>query len=167
MPHTTPFDQFAAVTARGWFSGAAFVLRLALGFLFFHSAWAKFSADAWSAAGYLSLATGPLTGWFQSLAGNPIVDALNLYGQAAIGLALIFGCLVRPASIGGVFLMVLYYLAHFEQNTAYGLVDQHVVYALVFLFFASGGFGHLWGIDGLIARQPSLQRKRWVNWLFG
>lgn len=167
MPKTTSFDQFEHATHKGWFTGVAFLLRLALGFLFFTSGWSKFTGEGWSAAKYLADASGPLAVWFQSLAGNPLVDGLNVYGQLAVGLALIFGLLVRPAAIGGALMMLLYYLAHFEQNTAHGLIDEHILYALVFLLFASGGFGHIFGLDGVIGRQPSLQNKRWIKWLFG
>ncbi|MBI5369770.1 DoxX family protein [Candidatus Uhrbacteria bacterium] len=167
MPHSTPFDQFAHATHKGWFSAAGFLLRLGLGVLFVYSAWSKLSVPAWSAAAYLAHATGPFAVWFQSLAGNPVVDVLNLYGQLLIGLALVFGFFVRPASFFGVILMVLYYLSNFATNIEHGLIDEHVMYALVFFVLLSGGFGHVWGLDGVVGRQPSLQSRKWTRWLFG
>jgi thiosulfate dehydrogenase [quinone] large subunit len=167
MLHSTPFDQFAHATHKGWFSAAGFILRLVLGVLFLMAAWSKLGADSWTAAVYLSNATGPFAAWFQSMAGNATVDFLNMYGQLLIGLSLVFGFMVRPASFFGAILMVLYYFAQFTQNTAYGFVEQHLIYALVFLLLMSGGFGYVWGIDGVIGRQPSLQGKKWSRWLFG
>jgi thiosulfate dehydrogenase [quinone] large subunit len=167
MPSSTPFDQFAHATHRGWFSAASFLLRLALGGMFLMAAWSKLGADSWSAAIYLSNATGPFAAWFQSLSGNVTVDVLNMYGQLLIGLGLLFGFMVRPASFFGAILMMLYYFAQFDQNTAHGFVEQHLIYALVFLLLMSGGFGHVWGLDGVIGRQPSLQGKKWSRWLFG
>lgn len=167
MPQSTPFDQFSHATRKGWFSGVAFVLRVALGVLFLSAAWSKISADAWSASSYLAGATGPFAMWFQSLAGNLFVDGLNMYGQFAIGLALVVGILVRPAAFFGAVMMILYYFAHFTQNTAHGFVDEHVLYAVVFALFACGGFGYIFGLDGVIGRQPSLQKKKWARFLFG
>ncbi len=167
MPHTTPFDQFSHATNRSWFSAMLFLLRIVFGILFLTSAWSKIVADAWTSQNYLLAATGPFASWFQSLAGVPWVDVLNMYGQLAIGLALLLGFCVRPAAFFGVLLMGLYYTSQLVQNTTHGFIDDHVMYALLFLLMLSGGFGHIWGIDGVIARQPSLQRKQWVRWLFG
>lgn len=167
MPHSTPFDQFAHATSQGWFTGLSFLLRIALGYLFLNSAWSKLASGTWTAAAYLSDATGPFAPWFQSLAGNPWVDQLNMIGQLMIGVAFVLGLFVRPAAFAGGVLMVLYFLAHFTQNTAHGFVEEHVVYFLIFAMFLAGGFGHVWGLDGVIARQPALQKKKWVSWLCG
>ncbi len=129
--------------------GVMFVaLRVALGAQFFFSGIAKIGD--WSATNYLASANGPFAEWFQSLAGNGAIDMLNAWGQVAIGLALILGFLVRPASIAGVALMTLYYLAHFTSNTASGVIDNHVVYAVIFLLFAAGGAGHALGLNGVV-----------------
>lgn len=167
MPHATPFDQFAHATRKGWFSGAGFLLRLAMGILFLMAAWSKLTTPDWTASAYLAGATGPFATWFAALAGNPMVDALNMYGQLLIGLGLIVGLMVRPAAFFGGVLMVLYYFAHFSQNTARGFVDEHVIYFLVFLLLMSGGFGHVWGLDGAMGRQPALQSKKWARLIFG
>ncbi len=167
MPSSTPFDQFAHSTHKGWFSGAGFLLRLALGVMFLMAASSKLGADNWTAASYLSNATGPFAVWFQSLAGNTAIDLLNMYGQLLIGLGLVFGLMVRPAAFFGALLMLLYYFAQFTQNTAHGFIDSHLIYACIFLLLLSGGFGHVWGLDGVVGRQPSLQGKQWTKWLFG
>ncbi len=120
----------------------------------------------WSAAGYLEGATGPLAEWFQALAGNSLVDQLNIWGLILIGIALLLGLLVRPASIFGVILMLLYYFAQFEQNTEYGFIDDHIIYALVFVVFLAGGAGHIFGLNELALR--SMRKKnRFVRFLFG
>lgn len=167
MPRVTPFDQFNHATHKGWFSATVFLLRLALGLLFLFAAWSKLGAESWTAAAYLTNASGPFTVWFQSLAGNVIVDFLNMYGQLLIGLALVFGFLVRPASFFGAILMLLYYFAQFDQNTAHGLIEEHLIYLFIFLLLLSGGFGHVWGLDGVVGRQPSVQKQKWASWLFG
>ena len=166
MPRTTAFAQFSHATNQGFFVSALFLLRLALGGLFLWSGWSKMSIPDWSASAFLTHATGPFAGWFQSLAGNPVVDGLNMYGMLAIGIALILGFLFRPAAFCGIVLMILYYFANFDTNTAHGFIDEHLIYAMVFLVFLAGGVGSVWGLNSLIARQPSLQGSRWVKWLF-
>ena len=139
----------ASATRERMFGGALLVLRLALGWQLLASGWEKLTSD-WSAEMYLKASAGPFAEWFQSLAGNGLVDALNAWGMFLIGLALILGLLVRPASIAGAALMVLYYLAGFVDNTAHGLIDEHVIYAIIFVLFASGGVGHIYGLNSLV-----------------
>ncbi|MBI4435542.1 DoxX family protein [Candidatus Uhrbacteria bacterium] len=166
MRKSTAFDALAEGSYRGLAPFAAIVLRLVLGFLFFFAGWSKLTTDAWSAAGFLQNATGPFATWFQSLAGNGVVDFLNMWGLTLIGLALIFGLLVRTASAFGIVLMTLYYFADFVGNTAHGLIDEHVVYAVVLFFFLVGGVGHVWGLDALLERRLD-HRTTWAKLFLG
>jgi len=164
MRKQTAYDRLCKQTNQGWFSIATTVLRVGIGFVFLNAGLAKMTD--WTAAGYLQGATGPLAEWFTSLAGNPLVDYLNIWGLTLIGLALVLGLLVRPASFFGIMIMVLYYLSDLEGNTAHGLVDEHIVYALIFVLFLSGGIGHVFGLDGLIFQR--MRKKRpWIRVLFG
>lgn len=164
MRAQTSFERLSGTTCRQWFSYSLFVLRLAVGIEFLMAGLAKMSD--WSAAGFLSGATGPLAGWFQSMAGNPLVDFLNVWGLTLVGVAMILGLLVRPAALAGASMMVLYYLADFEGNTAHGFIDQHIILALIFVVFLSGGVGHVFGLDGL-AKEHFRKAGRMINILFG
>ena len=124
-----------------WFSIGLTVLRVALGVVFLVAGVSKLGD--WSAAGYLQGSTGPLADWFVSLAGNPLVDFLNVWGLILIGSALLLGLLVRPASFFAAIMMFLYYFSQFEQNTEHGLIDDHIIYLLIFVLFLSGGVGHV------------------------
>lgn len=167
MRKSTAFDAFAQGLSPAAFGWGVGLLRVAMGLLFFWAGWSKVIKDGgWSAAGYLQGASGPLAEWFQSLAGSPVVDVLNMWGLTLIGLALILGLLVRTASFFGILLMTLYYLAHFVDNTSHGLIDEHVVYSLVLFLFLVGGFGHVWGLDGLLERRLDA-RSKWVRVFFG
>jgi thiosulfate dehydrogenase (quinone) large subunit len=167
MRRSTPFDAFLKASYKSGFMSSALILRIVFGALFFMAGWSKIFADGgWSAAGYLSHATGPFASFFQSLAGSGFVDVLNMYGLLFIGLALMLGLLVRTASFMGLLLMVLYYFADFVGNTAHGFIDEHFIYAFVFVLFIFGGFGHVWGIDSLIERRID-QRSSWVKIFFG
>ncbi len=164
MKRRSAFASFQGVTNKSWFTWSFLVLRLGMGALFL---WAGISKlGDWSAAGYLAGATGPFASWFQSLAGSAIVDQLNIWGLILIGSALLLGLLVRPASIFGIVMMLLYYFAHFEQNTEHGFIEYHIVYALVFVVFLAGGAGHVFGLNELASR--SLKKKnRFARFLFG
>lgn len=153
-------DRLMKVTHTPLFSVGFVALRLAIGLEFFWAGVSKFGG--WSAAGYLQSANGPLAGWFQALAGNGAVDALNMWGLTLIGLALIIGLLVRPASMFGMLLMILYYLAHFTGNTANGYIDTHIIQIAALLMFSAGGAGHVFGLNSLVAnmmRKPNAVMK--------
>lgn len=164
MRAQTSFERLAGTTCQQWLPYSLFVLRLAVGVEFLMAGWAKMGD--WSAAGYLAGATGPLAGWFQSMAGNPLVDFLNVWGLTLIGVAMILGLLVRPAAAAGAVMMILYYLADFEGNTAHGFIDQHIILALIFVVFLAGGIGHVIGLDGLV-KEHFRKAGRLTNILFG
>lgn len=148
-----------------WSGALLVVLRVTLGVQFFLAGITKIFSG-WTTEGYLSAATGPFAQWFVALADNAFISWLNIMGLTMIGLALILGLLVRPASFFGALLMVLYYFAHFEQNTANGLIEYHIVYAILFGLMMAGGFGHAFGIDGMIFE--STRGKKWWRFiLFG
>ena len=94
---------------------ALVVLRMLVGWHFLYEGVAKLSNPLWTYAGYLQASQGWFSGLFQGLPANPgmlsVVDNLNQWGLVAIGLALILGCFVRTASISGMVLLALYYLA--------------------------------------------------------
>ena len=127
-------------------------LRLSLGWLFFYAGITKVLNVDWSAAGYLANAkTFPaLFQWLASPANIGWVNFLNEWGLTLIGLALLAGLFVRFASYAGVLLMALYYLAGLEfpyPNANTFIVDEHIIYAFIFLFFAFSNAGVFYGLD--------------------
>ncbi len=162
MKRLTLFETLATATNKGAFASVLVLLRFLVGVEFLMAGVAKLGG--WSAQGYLEAATGPLAGWFQSLAGNALVDQLNLWGPILIGLALLIGLMVRPASFFGGVMMLLYYLAQFDQNTAHGFIDEHVILLIVFLLFLCGGAGHIVGLDGIVSRH--FRKRKWAARVF-
>ncbi len=152
------------------------LLRLALGFVFF---WA-FIDKVWG----LGFATTPDKSWlqgvspttgflkfgaegifapfFHGLAGNPLIDWLFMLGLLGIGVSLLLGIGLRIAGYSGVLLISFLYLSLFpsENNP---LVDEHIIYLLLFLIFARGEVGHRfslyrwWGQSDLVKKYPILQ----------
>ncbi len=59
---------------------------------------------------------GFMENFFQTIAKQEqilyVADLLNMWGLVAIGLSLIIGLFSRPAIIGGILLLAMYYLSH-------------------------------------------------------
>jgi thiosulfate dehydrogenase (quinone) large subunit len=109
------------------------LVRLALGVLFLWSGVAK-ALGGFTAASYLTTATGPVASVFQTLAGNPVVDFLVVFGEIGIGLALLSGLFLTFACYSGMLMMALFYFSKFPP--AHGLVNDQVIYFLLFWLFA-------------------------------
>lgn len=122
------------------------LLRISLGFIFlwafadktFGLGFATTSANAWinggsPTYGFLTFATkGPFADFFKSLAGNNFVDIVFMAGLLFVGVTMLFNRFVKWGSIAGFLMLVLMYLAVLlpENNP---ILDDHIVYALVFL----------------------------------
>lgn len=112
--------------------------------------------------GFLKSGTGPFSGFYQSIAGNPLVDLLFMKGLLLIGISLLLGIGTKIAGYSGALLMFLMWTASFpiKQNP---LLDDHIIYLLIFLGFAfvkSGhwlGFGKWWSQTLLVKKYPFLE----------
>jgi len=90
------------------------VLRILIGWHFLYEGITKLYNPSWTSKAYLLNASGPFEGFFQWLANDGIisfVDLLNIIGLAAVGLALIVGAWERLACLGGMTLLLFYYLS--------------------------------------------------------
>ena len=152
------------------------LLRITLGLIFFWAfidkvfglGFATTTDKSWlkgasPTIGFLKFGTkGPFVEIFQAMAGNPLVDWLFMLGLLFIGLALIFGVGVRIASVSGVILMLLMWLAVLpKQNHPFS--DEHIVYALTLLIFTCThpgrylGIGNRWSETALVQKHPWLE----------
>ena len=152
------------------------LLRISLGWVFFWAFIDKLFGlgfttapdKAWLAGGsptfgFLKFATkGPMAEFYQSLAGNGVVDWLFMMGLLGVGTALLLGVLVRLAAVSGIAMMLLMYTAVLppEHNP---VVDDHIVYALLlatFIYLPVGnklGFGEKWSRLSLVRKRPWLK----------
>lgn len=152
------------------------LLRLVMGWIFF---WAFFdkllglgygtTADqSWLAgvsptAGFLQFGThGPLASFYQSLAGQPLVDWLFMVGLLLIGAALILGIAVKLASWFGVLLVLLMYSALLPPTNNI-FVDEHIVYALVLIIFANTNVGHYYGWGRAWEQTTLVKSNSWLK----
>ncbi|MCF7848764.1 MAG: DoxX family protein, partial [Kiritimatiellales bacterium] len=92
------------------------LLRVTIGWHFLWEGLSKHAIEEWTASGFLTHATGPFAGFYHWLVSSEglmqFVDAANIYGLIAIGLALFLGFFLRTASVSGIVLLTLYYFAY-------------------------------------------------------
>lgn len=114
-------------------------------------------------AGYLSFATsGPLSGFWNGLSGNSVVDALFMLALLAIGLAVILGIGTKISGISGALLMLMLWSTTLPPANN-PIVDEHIVFLLVFLGMVLVKPGRWWGLGkwwanmALVKRYPILE----------
>jgi len=145
-------------------------LRVAIGWQFLYEGLVKLFGSGWSAAGYLAESKWIFSGIFHWIVAHPtilnIVDFLNVWGLILIGLGLILGGFTRLATVSGILLLTLYYVANpplvgygtgMPTEGHYLIVDKTLIelFALaVLVFFPTG---HILGLDRLL---QSLKTKK-------
>lgn len=141
-------------------------LRMFIGWHFLYEGIVKLLNPKWTAYGYLMESGGWFSSFFQSMAGNPdamnVINFLNVWGLILVGLGLIVGCLSRIACIGGIMLLLLYYLSHppylgteymMPAEGSYLWIDKNMIeiaaLALLYVFPTS----KIFGLDNYILRK--------------
>ncbi len=160
------------------------VLRIGVGIIFLWAGLEKvFAPEPWSAAGFLQFATGGSLGWpfvsgeiaegtifnpthgiWTGLATNEgamsIINFLVPYGQVAIGVGLILGVLTRFSAAMGTLMMLFFFLAAWDFE--FGIVNQHLTYALVTAFLGFIGAGNYLGLDRSLGESVAPAVRRWL-----
>ncbi len=79
------------------------LFRVAIGWHFLYEGFSKLWAGNWSAAGYLSKATGPFDGFYHWMDSSEsmmkVIDPLNMAGLILIGLGLFLGLFISLSSV--------------------------------------------------------------------
>ena len=164
----------------------AAIVRVAVGFIFLTAGFQKAFLDAepFSAVGFLKFGTAgtpflgapveggiynPTNALWVSLAGNaavmPFVNWLVVFGQIAIGAALILGLGTRFAAAMGTFMMLFFFLAAWEFE--HGIVNQHLTYALVTAFIGYIGAGRFYGLDGIVEKLALVREQPRLRYVLG
>jgi len=144
-------------------SAALFALRLVIGWHFLYEGVAKLYEPEWSSAAYLDLSRWIFSDLFHSIAASPgvlqVVDFLNIWGLILIGLGLVLGFLTRIASLAGIALLLLYYLAHpplvgldfgIPSEGHYLVVNKNLVELFALVLLAVFPAGRIFGLDALL-----------------
>ena len=173
------------MTGLSKFRGIGIALtRITIGWVFLYAGIEKvFGAQPFSAVGFLKFGTigttaekvadgtiiNPTHGFWVSLAGNgtliPIVNFLVVFGEVAIGAALILGLATRFASVMGTLMMGLFWLAIWDFS--HGVVEYHSVLAIVALGLGIVGAGEFYGLDALVESTPIVKRAPALRYVLG
>jgi uncharacterized membrane protein YphA (DoxX/SURF4 family) len=141
---------------------ALVALRVVIGWHFLYEGVSKLLEPNWTSAGFLAESNWLLSDLFHWIAETPavlrVVDLLNIWGLALIGLALILGAATRLASFGGLALLLLYYVANPPlvgmgspvAEGSYLLVNKNVVEMMALLVLALVPTGEFLGLDHLL-----------------
>lgn len=151
------------------------ILRITLGFVMlwpffdktFGLGFSTTAEKAWinggmPTKGFLSGVAGPLSGFYNSIAGSPIVDWLFMLGLLCIGLALIFGVGMYVAGYSGALLMFLMWGASLPIKTN-PILDDHIIYGVVFLYLAYAGAGEYFGFGKKWAKTKLVKKNKWLK----
>jgi thiosulfate dehydrogenase [quinone] large subunit len=162
--------------AESWVGYSLFGLRVVMGWVLFQGGIVKVLDPTWTAAGYLQNVpqANPFRPLFVSMAGLPLVDALNAWGLTLTGLALLVGAFVRWSAFWGAVMMLFYWAASLQGGLAAGLpiahgwvVDDHVVYAALLFGLGAFGSGRILGVDAWLERTSVVESNPWLRYLLG
>lgn len=152
---------------------ALIALRTLIGWHFLYEGYYKFrlpgwSADgapmaAWSSAGYLKAATGPLGKLFQWMANWGWIGWMNTgvkIGLVLVGLSLMLGLLTRLGCWGALLLLALFYLTAIPMagtqvpgsEGAYLIVNKTLIEATAVVVLLVFNTGTIAGLDLLLRR---------------
>jgi thiosulfate dehydrogenase [quinone] large subunit len=151
-------------------------LRLLIGWHFLYEGLVKVLNPKWTSLGYLMDSQGWFASMFNSMATDAgtlnVVNFLNEWGLLLIGLSLILGFFTRPGCVGGIMILLLYYLSHppfigsedlfmMPREGSYLWVDRNLIeiaaLATLYVFPTSGVFGLDKYIPGLLKNKSSKQ----------
>ena len=162
-------------------------LRVALGAGFLFAGLEKVlhfdgATKPFDAAGFLKFATGgalpgsaenaivnPTHDLWVALAGNAglmsVVNSLVVFGEVAIGVALILGLATRFAGIAATLMMALFWIANF--SFANGPFNEQFMYAVVAAFLTYAGAGEFYGLDAIIEKTETVRRAPALRYVLG
>jgi thiosulfate dehydrogenase [quinone] large subunit len=162
-----------------------FLLRAGLGLGFAFAGFDKFfmwaSGKPFTSLAYLKFGTtgaclgssatsvvNPTHGFWAGLAANTslvsMFDTLVVFGEIAIGVALILGVATRFAGLMGAILMTLLFVSNWSFAT--GPFNEQFMYGLIALTIAYVGAG-AYALDTAIAKIPVMQKIPAVKYALG
>lgn len=154
-----------------WASYWLVFLRVITGWWFFASGLEKmlengllYDAEGWMLYGAEGTIIHPITEWF-ALNAVVIPNFMVPWGEFAIGLGLILGCLTRLAAANGALLMGFFYFGNAEWG--HGFVNGDLMGLVLFLTIVVFGAGRVYGIDAYLERTETVRNNRWLRYLLG
>jgi thiosulfate dehydrogenase [quinone] large subunit len=159
--------------------------RIVIGIIFLWAGLEKVigaGLGVWSADGFLQFGTGGSLGWpfvtgevaegtvfnpthdfWAGLVGTSASDVIKYLvplGQIGIGVSLILGLFTRFGAAMGTLMMLFFFLAAWDFE--FGIVNQHLTYAVVTFGLAVIGAGNYYGLDAIVGPQVGPFIRRWI-----
>jgi uncharacterized membrane protein YphA (DoxX/SURF4 family) len=144
------------------------LLRILIGWHFLYEGLIKLFDPNWSARAFLEGSRwifGDMFRWMSSGdTGLQIVDFLNAWGLTFVGLALILGIFTRLASLGGITMLLMYYLAYppfggynygAVNEGSYLVVNKNLIELVCLLVIAFTRSGQYFGIEQLLKKKKT------------
>jgi thiosulfate dehydrogenase [quinone] large subunit len=158
--------------------------RVTVGWVFLYAGVEKlFGETPFTAVGFMKFGTigttaekvadgtivNPTHAFWVGLAGNgtllPILNFLVVFGEVAIGAALIVGLATRFASVAGFLMMGLFWIAAWDFS--HGVVDYQSVLAIMTLALGIIGAGEFFGLDAIVEGTRLVKRAPAVRYVLG
>jgi thiosulfate dehydrogenase [quinone] large subunit len=136
----------------------------------------------WTADGFLKFGTGGSLGWpfvtgevakgtifnpthdfWAGLVGTSASDVIKYLvplGQIGIGVSLILGLFTRFGAAMGTLMMLFFFVAAWDFE--FGIVNQHLTYAVVTFGLAVIGAGNYYGLDAIVGPRVGPFIRRWI-----
>lgn len=167
-----------------WVGYAVVGLRIVMGWTLFQGGITKLFTyldgnpeTNWTAAGFLANAIpggNPFMGMWSTMAGNPLIDQLVIWGLTLTGLGLIVGALVRWNAFWGAVMMLFFWAASLQGGLLQGLplahgwvIDDHMVYAMLLFGLGAIGAGRILGLDAYIEDTDLVKNNPWLRSILG
>ena len=166
---------------------AIVVLRIAMGWVFLFAGIEKFlalSGKPFSAAGFLQFATmgtwpgvtlaqgeyiNPTHPLWASLGQSAgligVVNVLVVFGELAIGTALILGLFTRFAAAMGTLMLTFFFVASWDF--ANGIVNSDAIYMILTASLGIMGAGRVFGLDAVLEKTEFVKRIPALNYVLG
>ena len=94
-----------------------------------------------------------------------LVDFLVVFGEIAIGTALILGIATRLAGSLGALMMFLFWIAAWDFSN--GIVNEQFVYGVLAAVVAYGSAGRVFGLDSLLEKADVVRRTPGLRYVLG
>ncbi|MGZ6256810.1 MAG: DoxX family protein [Candidatus Limnocylindria bacterium] len=164
------------------------LIRIAMGWVFLCAGIEKFlnldGGTPFSAAGFLQFGTAgswpgvelaqgqilnPTHDFWAGLAANQglisVINVLVVFGEVAIGAALILGLFTRFASLMGVIMLSLFYVAAWDFSL--GIVNEQLMYAIITGSLGIIGAGQVFGLDAVLEKTDFVRKTPVLRYVLG
>jgi thiosulfate dehydrogenase [quinone] large subunit len=161
------------------------VVRVAVGTIFLSAGLEKaLGAEPFTSAGFLKFGTtgtplfgtaadgvvyNPFHDFWVSLAGNatllPIINWLVVFGEIAIGAALVLGLFTRFAAVAGTLMMALFFLAIWDFG--HGIVNEQLLIAVVTSYLGVMAAGRYYGLDSILEKATAVRQAPQLRYVLG